>query len=233
MKFYLANPSSPLPCHLSRLGTTDPWDIHLGSASHSLSCNRVGKPQGLLYRLHIEFLWCLQASTVLGSTCEGALKPHFTDSCGSLGMCHACSLPPRPLETWTSWPDGGTVLASGIRQSLDDVLVWSVLFCFSQVFQSWRPALKSMRGSKTASGVRDKESWLHPLQGMTLGNMLTLSFGSYISKMGSVTGLQRYHELAAWDSSEFSVWDKHSLDDSSYYLDYFMGLTPVVSPWAI
>ena len=52
--------------------------------------------------------------------------------------------------------------------------------------------------------------------------------------MGSATGLQRHHELVAWDSSEFSVWDKHSLDDSSYYRDYFYGSdSSVVSPWAI
>ena len=49
--------------------------------------------------------------------------------------------------------------------------------------------------------------------------------------MGSVTGLQRHHELVAWDSSGFSVWDKHSLDDSSYYRDYFYGSdSSVVSP---
>lgn len=127
MKFYLANPSSPLPCHLSRLGTTDPLTGHsFGVCLPQLSCNRVGKPQGLLaaaYRVSLIFLQAPQSSDPLSGW---ALKPHFTDSCGSLDVmpahCHQ-----GHLRHGTSCLMGHC-LGFCIRQSL--MMCWFDLIAF-------------------------------------------------------------------------------------------------------
>ena len=148
------------------LGQQILWqDIHLGSASHSLSCNRVGKPQGLLAGCILSFSDIFISTTVLGSICEGALKPHFTDSCGSLGMCCACSLPPRPLETLKSWPDGALSwpLGSGSPWMMCwfDLIGSSVLATCSELNQ-----LLKAWGAQELSlwSQQNKESWFHPLQ---------------------------------------------------------------------
>ena len=75
-----------------------------------------------------------------------------------------------------------------------------------------------------------------PPAGVTLGKMLTsrasgFTLVSWEQEQGLWSGAAEMPRVSAWDASDFSVWGKHSLDDSSYYRDYFYGSdSSVVSP---
>lgn len=226
----MANPSSPLPHHpCCRLWPAKPltWQDSVWGLPPTIcpSCNKVSKPQSLLAGFISHFcLWHFYKHHRFPIPLWRSPRALISQPCKAPWVC-VCILLLRSLEKWKLWLD--SALSWPLRSGNPG---WPVLISLAMRFQPgvWGWIVESMRHSR-AWALKSNRIWkpVHHVQvwpwarcwpwgplGFTSIDESNNCFWYRAAKMVWVKGC---------DASEFSVWNKYSLDDSSYYQDYFYG----------
>lgn len=136
-------------------------DVNLGLASHSLSCNQVGNPQGLLAGHVSVFSDILVSTAVLEFFYEGAIKPPVSQTYGIPRHSLWVPLTLRPLGKGKPWLDSALPwpLGSGHPGYLGGLISLTIQFQFGVgLTNCWRHETLKNLGSGAQPNV---DTWLH------------------------------------------------------------------------